>query len=296
MGNHIDQPPPLTNDLVSCETLARHLDDPEWRVIDARFDLFDTAAGENAYRESHIPGALYAHLDRDLAGPPGADRGRHPLPDPVSWQATVSRWGIGPRTRVVVYDDAGGAIAARLWWMLRWSGHARVALLDGGWNCWRSGGRALEAGIRRVESVDFRASIQTGWTADTNETALALAAGGLVLDARAAPRYRGEVEPIDSKPGHIPGAVNVPFSDNLDGHGRFRPSGQLRELYRDKFDGRHAAAAIAMCGSGVTACHSLLAMRLAGLGDGRLYVGSWSAWISDPERPIALGNAPQLYK
>ncbi len=280
------------DDLVSCDRLARHLDDPQWRVIDTRFDLFDTDAGENAYRNNHIPGALYAHLDRDLAGPPGLDRGRHPLPDPATWQATVSRWGIAPQTRVVVYDDAGGAIAARLWWMLRWSGHSRVALLDGGWTDWHGGGRALEAGVVEVEPVDFRARMRAGWTVDSSDTAAALAAGGLVVDARAAPRYRGEVEPIDSKPGHIPGAVNVPFSENLDANGRFRPSGHLRELYRDKLHGRPVAATIAMCGSGVTACHSLLAMRLAGLGDGRLYVGSWSAWISLPERPVTSGDRP----
>ena len=290
MGNGASQKGQKSHDLVSCDTLERHLGDSRWRILDTRFDLFDTDAGEKAYRKSHIPGALYAHLDRDLAGPPGGDRGRHPLPDPETWQATAGRWGIGPGTRVVVYDDAGGAIAARLWWMLRWSGHPHAALLDGGWNSWNAGGRPLEAGTERVETTDFRAEIQSGWIADTGDTAAALAAGELVLDARAAARYRGEVEPIDSKAGHIPGAVNVPFSDNLDDDGRFRSPQQLRQLYQEKLGGRPAAETISMCGSGVTACHNLLAMSVAGLGAGRLYAGSWSAWISDPKRPVSLGQ------
>lgn len=281
-----------TDQLVSCDELARHLDDPRWRIVDTRFDLFDTDAGEIAYHEAHIPGAVYAHLDRDLAGPTGPGTGRHPLPETVAWQNTVRALGISADTRVVVYDAAGGAIAARLWWMLRWAGHRRTAVLDGGWQHWQDGGFPVATGPHRVAASAFNADFANHWVVATEAEAERFAAAGMLFDARAPERFRGDIEPIDMAAGHVPGAINAPFGDNLDPTGRFRRTPELLALYRRRLAGQPAHASTTMCGSGVTACHNLLAMEIAGLGSGRLYVGSWSAWIADPARPVATGDGP----
>jgi thiosulfate/3-mercaptopyruvate sulfurtransferase len=275
--------------LVSVATLAAHLDDPRWLIVDCRFDLAKPAASEAAFKASHIPGAIYAHLDRDLAGPIAPSTGRHPLPDPDEFAHTLSRWGITPETQVVAYDADVGMYAARLWWMLRWVGHDAVAVLDGGFKAW------VDAGMRTSEHSASRAP--TSFVARPNRTMWADAAEVAervadpqwrVLDARAPERFRGDVEPIDPVAGHVPGARNHPFALNVV-DGRLAPPEQLRERFAASQDGVPDERTIVMCGSGVTACHLLLALESAGKRGARLYPGSWSEWIRDPKRGVARG-------
>jgi thiosulfate/3-mercaptopyruvate sulfurtransferase len=277
--------------LVDADTLARHLG--RWIVVDCRFTLTDPPAGRAAYERGHVPGARYAHLDDDLARRPSASEGRHPLPDPEQLAETLCQWGIGPDDTVVAYDEGSGAIAARLWWLLRWLGHERVAVLDGGFAAWQAEGRPVE---QREPSITPRRyalrRAATDAVVATNALAARQAAGDLLVDARAAPRYRGEQEPIDPKAGHVPGAVNRPFSANVSATGRFRPADELRAELTELLSSRDSTHLIAMCGSGVTACHLLLAMEVAGLPGGKLYAGSWSEWIRDPNRPTKTGAEP----
>ncbi|HRD67464.1 MAG TPA: sulfurtransferase [Candidatus Competibacter sp.] len=275
--------------LIDTATLHAHLDDPGWIVVDCRFSLMDTAAGRRAYAEGHLPGARYAHLDEDLSSPITLASGRHPLPDPARLTQRLGEWGIGNNTQVVAYDDAGGMLAAaRLWWLLRWLGHTACAVLDGGIVAWRQAGLPLTAESPAVQPARFEArSNDQLWL--TTAQVQALTTTELLLDARAAARYRGEMEPIDPVAGHIPGAVNLPTENNLTADGRFLPIGELRLRFVDVLGGRPPTAAVHACGSGVTACHSLLAMEAAGLGGSRLYAGSWSEWIRDPGRPVATG-------
>lgn len=280
--------------LVDCATLAAHLDAPDWRVFDCRFDLADTGRGERAYREAHLPGAWYAHLDRDLSGPVTPRTGRHPLPAVDALAGWLGAHGVQAGTQVVAYDDSGGTMAVRLWWLLRWLGHTRVALLDGGWPAWSAAGLPVEAAPPRpVAPATFDARPDWGQVVTTQEIARQLATGGsgvLLLDARTPERFRGEAEPIDPVAGHVPGAVNLPLQENLNPDGTFRSAAALRRLYETALAGRPPESVAAMCGSGVTACHNLLAMELAGLAGGRLYAGSWSEWIRDPARPVATGE------
>lgn len=279
--------------LVDHRTLAARIDSPDWRVIDCRFDLADPSRGERAYRETHIPGAHYAHLDRDLSSPITPDSGRHPLPDPHRLCAWLGQLGIGPGIQVTAYDDTGGNMAVRLWWLLRWLGHDAVALLDGGWQAWVGAGEATTASEPpRPDATDFRCMPDDTQIVTSASIERQLASGRrdvLLLDARTGERFRGEAEPIDPVAGHIPGALNLPLQQNLDAEGRFLPAGTLREMYERVLDDMPPDRVAAMCGSGVTACHNLLAMEIAGLGGGRLYAGSWSEWIRDPERPVATG-------
>jgi thiosulfate/3-mercaptopyruvate sulfurtransferase len=279
--------------LVDVHALARELGRADVVVVDCRFTLTDPAAGRAAYERGHILGARYAHLDEDLSRRPAPDEGRHPLPDRARFAATLGNWGIGRDDTVVAYDEGSGAVAARLWWMLGWLGHARRAVLDGGFAAWQEAGLAVEreqpaAAPRRYEP---RPPQGPGVVA-TRDVAAALDAGHLLVDARAAPRYRGEQEAIDPKAGHVPGARNRPFSANVTPAGRFRPPSELRAELLELLDGRSPERLIAMCGSGVTACHVLLAMDVAGLPGGSLYAGSWSEWIRDPARPIKTGPEP----
>lgn len=276
--------------LIDTEELRSRLDDPGLVVLDCRFTLTDPDAGWRAYAAGHIRRARYADLNRDLARQPEHNEGRHPLPAPEVFAGTLGRLGIQRNSEVVLYDDAGGAIAARGWWMLRWLGHrGAVAVLDGGLPAWTDSGHALEAG----EAGHWEAVTYAPWHADrqrwvaTDDLPGLLSTGEVVLDARAPARYRGEVEPIDPVAGHVPGAVNLPFDRCLGADGRFLDPQSLRELFAQRLSGRRG---IAMCGSGVTACHLLLAMTVAEIPDGRLYVGSWSEWIRDPERPVELGE------
>ncbi len=274
--------------IVDVPRLQTHLEDAAWVVLDCRFDLGDPGAGERAYAGGHIPGARYAHLERDLAGPVTATSGRHPLPDPTRLAATLGRWGIGRDTQVVAYDDVGGAMAARAWWLLRWLGHEAAAVLDGGIGAWHEAGLALSVEVPDPLPATFDPNPRPrAWL--STEAVQAAVGDMLLVDARAAPRFRGEVEPIDPVAGHVPGAVNRPFQANLDANGRFLDPARLRADLEALLGGRQPVAAVHMCGSGVTACHNLLAMERAGLGGSRLYAGSWSEWIRDPARPVATG-------
>jgi thiosulfate/3-mercaptopyruvate sulfurtransferase len=279
--------------LVDVPTLARELGRADWIVVDCRFTLTDPQAGRAAYLRGHIPGARYAHLDDDLARPPSAGEGRHPLPDRATFAATLGRFAIGPDDTVIAYDEGSGAVAARLWWLLGWLGHARRAVLDGGFGAWEEAGLPIEQAPPSVRPRRYvpRAAQHAGVVA-TPELAAAVAAGDILVDVRAAPRYRGEHEPIDPKAGHVPGAVNRPFSANVTATGRFRPAAELRAELTELLGGRAPERLIAMCGSGVTACQLLLAMDVAGLARGRLYAGSFSEWIRDPARPVKTGAEP----
>ncbi|HEY3518362.1 MAG TPA: sulfurtransferase [Gammaproteobacteria bacterium] len=279
--------------LIDAKALARELGSGDCIVVDCRFTLTDPPAGRAAYERGHIPGARYADLDNDLARRPRAGEGRHPLPDPERFAATLGSWGIGRDDAVVAYDEGGGAIAARLWWLLGWIGHPRRAVLDGGFAAWQEARLPVEQAPPEVHSRRYEARPpKHDDVVATDELAAAQAAGDLLVDARAAPRYRGEQEPIDPKAGHVPGARNRPFSANVTSAGRFRPPAELRAELTELLEGRSPERLIAMCGSGVTASHLLLAMDVAGLPGGRLYAGSWSEWIRDPSRPIRTGAEP----
>jgi thiosulfate/3-mercaptopyruvate sulfurtransferase len=281
------------NPLVDVRTLERELSRPDWIVVDCRFTLAAPGAGRAAYDRGHIPGARYAHLDDDLSRRPRADEGRHPLPDRDRFAETLGAWGIQAGDRVVAYDEGSGAIAARLWWLLGWLGHERRAVLDGGFAAWQEAGLPVEQAQPTVRARAYEARrLRKDSVVATGEVARRQAAGDLLVDVRAAPRYRGEQESIDPKAGHVPGARNRPFSANVTPAGRFRPPGELRAELTELLGGRSPDRLIAMCGSGVTACHLLLAMDVARLPGGRLYAGSWSEWIRDPARPIATGGEP----
>ena len=272
--------------LIDVETLAKNLEMPDWVIVDCRFSLADTAVGHQNYQQAHIPGAVYAHLDDDLSGPPVTDHGRHPLPTPQRLAQLFSRLGIDEMSQVVAYDDAGGMIAARLWWMLRYMGHDGVAVLDGGWQAWQAAEMPTQAGIEKNEAAQFSGRPNPKWVVTLNE----VADQPLLIDARGPERYRGEIEPLDPQPGHIPGAQNLPYEKLLDEHGRFHPADEMKAELTAVLGGKSGEAATFYCGSGVSACVNLLAMAHVGLGNGRLYVGSWSEWSSDPERPIAVGE------
>lgn len=259
------------------------------RIVDCRFNLLEPETGRAEYLAGHIPGAVYADLDRDLAGPVTEASGRHPLPDVEDFRATLQGFGIGPDTQVVVYDYAGGALAARLWWMLRWFGHPRVAVLNGGLKAWLADNGPLETETPTYPESSLRGSVDHGLVASTAEIAAALAEGRdyKLLDARDEARFAGRTEPIDAVAGHIPGAINYPFSGNLNEDGSWKSADELRLLWAELPDSGPETPFTVMCGSGVTACHLALAAEIAGLGAPRVYIGSWSEWIRDPSRPVA---------
>lgn len=260
-------------------------------TVDCRFQLADTEQGRKAYRQGHIPGAAYAHLDEDLSDPGKHGLGRHPLPEPEAFAAVLGRWGWKPGVSVVAYDAGNGALAAaRLWWLMRWMG-AEARVLDGGLAAWTAAGKPLERGD---EAARPRTQVTARFNPDmvlfTPQLRNELDADeALLIDARAAPRYRGESEPIDPVAGHVPGARNHPFAGNVDGDQHWRPAAQLRGEFEPLIEGRDPAGVVHMCGSGVTACHNLLAMEHAGLHGSRLYAPSWSGWVSDPDNPVATG-------
>jgi len=276
-----------TNALVSVEELAAH---PEWRVFDCRHDLQNTEYGRRAYVRGHIPGALFLHLDDALSGAPNGSNGRHPLPDVADFAKRMSACGVDATTQVVAYDNEGGIFAARLWWLLRWLGHERVALLDGGLAGWRRSKRALEEGVPVIEARNFIAQPRDMAVDVGQVLADFQSARMLIVDARSPERFRGENETLDAVGGHIPGAVNRFYFDNLDDDGcYFKPTEELRAEFTELLAGRPAEQVVQQCGSGVTACHNLLAMELAGLSGSKLYPGSWSEWCADPSRPVATG-------
>ncbi|HKT32742.1 MAG TPA: sulfurtransferase [Gammaproteobacteria bacterium] len=276
--------------LIDVQALARHLDSG-WRVFDCRFALSDPSAGERAYAAGHIPGAHYLHLDRDLASAVTPASGRHPLPDPEALAERLAVAGVGAGTQVVAYDDATGAFAARLWWLLRWLGHPQVAVLDGGWAQWLKEARPVSRESPPVSARGkFRARPDDGlWLSSALVQERMRSGIGRLLDARAAERFRGEQEPVDAVAGHVPGAVNLPYLGNISEDGRFKSAAALRMRFMAALNGAAPAETVCMCGSGVTACHNLLAMEMAGLSGGRLYAGSWSEWIRDSSRPVARG-------
>ncbi|TYT25356.1 sulfurtransferase [Luteimonas viscosa] len=277
------------NTLVSAEALAAALHAPDLVVLDCRASLADPDAGERAHRAAHVPGALHAHLERDLSGPRRPGQGRHPWPEPGTFNARLADWGISPATRVVAYDAGDGAFAARLWCLLRMLGHGAVAVLDGGWTRWLAADQPVEAGVPTPRRGAYSAAFDRSRLLDAEGSRRQLERGGLLIDARAPERFRGEVEPIDPVAGHVPGAINRPYAANLSG-GRFKPAPQLRAEFDALMGGRAPGEVVAMCGSGVTACHHLLAMEHAGLSGAKLYTGSWSGWIDDPARPVATGE------
>lgn len=273
--------------LVSCQTLAEHLGDENWRIVDCRHQLSDVEFGTRAYAEGHLPGALFMHLDRDLSGPTNGRNGRHPLPDLAVLAGKLGRLGISRQTQVVVYDDVGGMMAGRLWWLLRWLGHDDVAVLDGGITQWIREGRPLSTGTAKLPATVFTPDVRD-WVVTANDVLANLDVGTFCLiDARGPDRFRGENETLDPVGGHIPGARNRFFRDNLDAEGLFRPAAELRREFLGLLAGVDPAQVVMQCGSGVTACHNLLAMEIAGLHGAKLYAGSWSEWCSDPARPVA---------
>ena len=278
--------------LIEPSELATHIGDADWAVLDCRFELSRPDWGASAYSEGHIPNAIYAHLDRDLAGPVSPASGRHPLPALEAFVATLGGWGIDENVQVVAYDQNNGAHAARLWWLLRWVGHVQVAVLNGGYAAWQQSGLPVskQPGVRQLRRFGVRPA-RTG-VVSTVELQKLQAGGQLatgerpLIDARSAERFAGRNETIDPVAGHIPGARNHPFMQNVDAQGRFLPAAALRSRWLETLRGQPAATAIAMCGSGVTACHNLLALEVAGLPGAQLYAGSWSEWIRDAAHPV----------
>jgi thiosulfate/3-mercaptopyruvate sulfurtransferase len=277
--------------LISTADLAAHLDDPAFVIVDVRHDLAQPdTLGESQYRAAHIPGARFAHMDRDLSAPKTGKNGRHPLPSPETCAALFGRLGIDSGSQVVAYDAGGGMYAPRLWWMLRWLGHDAVAVLDGGYAKWTREGRPTTAEIPVPRPATFpirrvdRALSADDVLASLPQRSLTL------LDARGAERYRGDVEPLDPVAGHIPGAINRPYTQNLEPDGTFKSAEKLRAEFDERVGATPTTRIANMCGSGVSACHNMLAMELAGMSGSMLYPGSWSEWCADPSRPVARGD------
>jgi len=273
--------------LISVPDLYGSLNDPAIVIFDCRHELMNPEAGARAYTQSHLPGARYAHSETDLAGQKTGRNGRHPLPDPRVFMAWVGRNGVDGGKQVVAYDFASGSASARLWWLLRWVGHQRVAVLDGGWEAWVKAGLPLAQEPPDIRETTFVGEPRNTWV-DVKFVQSHLDDPSVVLlDARAPERFKGLIEPIDPVAGHIPGARNRLFKENLGPDGRFKAPEALRQAFDELLAGAGADQVVHQCGSGVSACTNLLAMEIAGLHGSRLYPGSWSEWVSDPSRPIA---------
>ncbi|WP_322999546.1 sulfurtransferase [Castellaniella sp.] len=288
----------MTDLLIQAEALRDRLSRPGCLVFDVRHDLADHQAGRRAYEAGHIPGALYLDHETQLCAPRTGRNGRHPLPDRADFAALLRAQGLTARSDVVVYDAGNSMFAAHLWWMLRWLGHESVAVLDGGWAAWQALGGAVDTGPRTAsvsEAQALQGLVLTGPPSMPAVDARAVLSNldeprFTVLDARAPERFSGEVEPMDPVGGHIPGALNRPFVQNVESDGRFKPAARLRQEFETLLGGRLDHGIVHQCGSGITACHNLFAMELAGLRGSALYPGSWSEWCSDPERPVARGR------
>jgi len=274
--------------LISPEDLASNISQDNWFIFDSRFNLADTQAGETAYRHGHIPNARYAHLDRDLSSAISSFTGRHPLPDFKTLVKKLGEWGVTNTSQIVIYDDASGAIAGRFWWLLRYLGHEKVAVLDGGLSCWQKQGHPITTHLPKSPPSIYRPYVNCSTLVNTQTLEQELAKNSITLiDARAAERYQGKAEPLDPVAGHIPKALNRPFQLNLDTQGRFLPAAELQQQFSALIGQTPATKVVHMCGSGVTACHNLLAMEIAGLIGSKLYAGSWSEWIRNKNRTIA---------
>ncbi len=276
--------------LIEADDLFKHLNNPCWVIVDCRFDLTNPDWGFEDYQRGHIPGSVYAHLDHDLSAPPTPDTGRHPLSSPSEFATTLERLGISNDSQVVALDTSGGSFAARLWWMLKWLGHNSVAVLNGGWNAWKSKGFPIAQGIESKQRGKFIPHPQSGKYVTTHELIQLMGNPTFKLvDARAPQRYRGEFEPLDPVAGHIPGSINRFHENNLARAGKLKPAELLRKEFEEILGETPPHQVIVYCGSGVTSCHHLLAMEYAGIQGAKLYAGSWSEWIRDPNRPIETG-------
>jgi len=277
--------------LISATDLSAHLGDAGWIVCDCRHDLADYESGRRAYAQSHISGARFLHLDEDLSGPKTGINGRHPLPHPITFTLRLAALGIDNSKQIVAYDTSGGVYASRLWWMLRWVGHTKVAVLDGGFDAWVKSGQPVTAEPPAIKQATYNPNPNTQSAVSANEVAANLDHKQLrVVDARSPDRFRGENETLDPVAGHIPGALNRFFKNNLADNGYFKPASALKSEFTSILSAHAPASVVHQCGSGVTACHNLLAMEVAGLNGSRLFPGSWSEWVSDRNRPVALNN------
>lgn len=278
------------NTLIPAQSLYEHLHEPDWVIVDSRFDLLNPAWGYEDYCRGHIPGAVYAHLDDDLSGPKTDRSGRHPLPEPAEFLQTLERLGISNQSQVVVYDTTSGSFAARLWWMLKYFRHDSVAVLDGGYSAWLENGYPITSGTETRPAGKFSGSPDESMLVDIQELLRLYQRDDIrLIDARSPERFRGEVEPIDTIAGRIPNSINRFHQDNLDPSGRMKDNASLKREFADLLKGLPPRQAVVYCGSGVTSCHHLLAMEVAGFKGARLYAGSWSEWIRDPQRPISRG-------
>lgn len=274
--------------IISTADLSSHLNDPAWVIVDCRFDLARPEWGFSSYLESHIPNAVYASIDHDLSGPIQPDSGRHPLPDLKLFTARLEQWGISNSSQVVVYDTSGGSNAARLWWLLRYLGHKAVAVLDGGFPKWQSENRPVSAGPAPLHSESFLPATDSSMVADITEVErIRQNSAYCLIDSRAPERYRGEIEPIDPIAGHIPGAVNRFYANNLRPDNTFLSPSELRQQFESIIHTTRPENVVVYCGSGITAAHNVFALELAGLSGVRLYPGSWSEWIRDRKRPVS---------
>ena len=278
--------------LIDTATLADNLGDPEWRIFDVRHDLMNPDLGRSQYAEGHLPGASFVPMDVELSGEKIGKTGRHPLPDANDFMATLGEWGIRPGQQIVVYDGSGGMYAGRLWWMLRWMGHYSVAVLDGGITKWEKEGRPLTAEVPHFAPATYKGAPRT-MHVDADFVKANLGKSEVtVIDARAAGRYAGIGEIIDRVGGQIQGALNRPFSENLAKDGTYKAPEVLAKEFAALLGNRSPKQIVHQCGSGVSACHNILAMEIAGLAGSRLYPGSWSEWCQDPARPVATGSEP----
>ena len=278
--------------LLGCQELSGRLECSDWRVIDCRFDLSDPTAGRRDYEVAHIPGAVFMDLNEDLAAGPEAGTGRHPLPEVALIEGKIGRLGIDHSTTVVVYDGGNGAMAARAWWIFRWLGHENVKLLNGGWAAWAASGHPVSSDLGAVPPAKFVAKVRNEMAVTTDEISSSMenTSAMNLLDARDAGRFAGEHEPIDKVAGHVPGARNLPFPESLNDDGSWKSAEELTALWSRHLGDNKQIEWVAMCGSGVTACHLVLSAIVAGYREPRLYVGSWSEWIADSKRPIGLGE------
>jgi len=279
-------------DLISVAELKALMETSDCRIVDCRHNLFDPQKGRADYLDGHLPGAVFADMDKNLASEITPVSGRHPLPDVETFRLRLEGWGIGNDTQIVVYDYGNGSLAVRMWWMLRWLGHDAVAVLDGGISAWTGADEPLDDMVSEFPHATFTASPDNSMIATTAEIESAVRNDEAInlIDARDEARFRGEMEPIDAMAGHIPGAFNLPLARNLNEEGRWRSVSELQAIWNDFLPGRTRERLIVMCGSGVTACHLILSARLAGLESPRLYVGSWSEWIRDESRPVVVAK------